>query len=77
MARRLRVVATALVLAITLGIAAPAAADEYESDRAGHPVRMLGYVLHPVGVILDFLVMRPAHWLGHREPFKTLFGHDD
>jgi hypothetical protein len=30
-----------------------------------------------VGVLLDYLVMRPAHWLGHREPFKTLFGHED
>ena len=59
-------------------MSAPAArADTYESDRAGHPVRILAYVLHPVGVVLDYLLLRPAHWLGHRQPFRTLFGHEN
>jgi hypothetical protein len=67
-----------VALGVALAGAAPAArADEYEADRAGHPVRILAYLLHPVGVLLDYLVMRPAHWLGHQEPFKTLFGHED
>lgn len=57
--------------------APPAQADAYERDRAGHPVRVLAYVLHPVGVMLDYLIFRPAHWLGHQPPFQTLFGHDE
>jgi hypothetical protein len=66
------------VVALVLSLAAPAAqADEYESDRAGHPVRILAYMLHPIGVALDYLVFRPAHWLGHHEPFQTIFGHED
>jgi hypothetical protein len=53
------------------------AADEYEPDSAGHPVRILAYALHPVGVVIDYLIMRPAHWLGSFEPLKTIFGHED
>ncbi len=67
-----------VLAAILFAVAAPAAqADEYESDRSGHPYRMLAYLVHPIGVVLDFLVLRPAHWVGHQEPFKTLFGHED
>jgi len=67
-----------LAAAFVLSLGAPEAqADEYESDRAGHPVRILAYVLHPIGVALDYLILRPAHWLGHQEPFQTIFGHED
>jgi hypothetical protein len=40
-------------------------------------VRIAAYVLHPIGVMLDFLIVRPAHWVVEREPFRTLFGHED
>jgi hypothetical protein len=46
----------------------------YEPERAGHPLRVVAYVLHPVGVILDYLIFRPAWWLGSHEPLRTLFG---
>ena len=52
-------------------------ADEYDEDSAGHPLRIVAYVLHPVGVAIDYLVLRPAHWLVSHEPMKTLFGHED
>jgi hypothetical protein len=69
--------AAAAALAI-LGGATPAAADEYEDTYSGHPLRVLGYVMHPVGVILDYLIFRPAHWLvSQGSPLKTLFGHKD
>lgn len=51
-------------------------ADEYDPQRAGHPVRILAYVVHPVGVILDLLVFRPAHWLGSRPGLDEFFGHE-
>ncbi len=53
-----------------------AVADEYEKEHAGHPLRIVGYVVHPIGVILDYVLFRPAHWIVSHEPFKTLFGHD-
>jgi hypothetical protein len=69
-----RLVAAALVAAGLL-VALPAAADEYNPRRAGHPLRIIAYGLHPFGVAIDYLVMRPAHWLGHLEPVRTIFGH--
>jgi len=58
-----------------LGLAAPAGADDYDPQYAGHPLRILAYVVHPVGVAIDYLILRPAHWVGTREPFRTIFGH--
>jgi hypothetical protein len=66
-----------LALCVTLvALASPALADEYEPQRAGHPLRIAAYVLHPVGVMLDLLIFRPAHWIGSHEPLATLFGHE-
>jgi hypothetical protein len=49
----------------------------YEPLRAGHPLRIIAYVLHPVGVILDYAIFRPAYWLGSHEPIRTLVGQTD
>jgi hypothetical protein len=68
-------VAAAIVMAALLAGAQPAAADDYDPLRAGHPLRLIAYALHPVGVVLDYVLFRPAHWLVHKEPAKTLFGH--
>jgi hypothetical protein len=65
-----------LLLAVAAG-APRAAANPHDPDHSAHPARIAAYALHPVGVILDFLIVRPAHWLVEREPFRTLFGHDD
>ena len=62
--------------AAALGVGTPASAGEYDPEYAGHPVRIVAYVLYPFGVLIDYLVLRPAHWLGSREPFSTIFGHD-
>lgn len=70
------VIALALLVSTLALSAAPAAADEYDPQRAGHPVRIIAYALHPVGVMLDLLLFRPAHWLGSHEPLATLFGHE-
>jgi hypothetical protein len=51
--------------------------DEYDSKEAGHPLRIVAYALHPVGVVIDRLIFRPAWWLGSHEPFHTLFGRTD
>jgi hypothetical protein len=60
-----------------LVVSGSARADEHDPKRSGHPLRIVAYALHPVGVIVDTLVFRPAHWLVHREPLRTLFGHTD
>lgn len=60
-----------------LAVASPVAAEEYDETYSGHPLRVVAYVLHPVGVILDTLIFRPFHWVGSHEPFKTLSGQKD
>jgi hypothetical protein len=68
----------AWLCALAVGLmAATAAADEHRSDRAGHPLKVIGTILHPVGVALDWMIFRPAHWLQEREPVKTLTGHEE
>ena len=57
-------------------LAAPASADPYDPQRAGHPLRIVAYALHPVGVMLDVLLMRPAHWVVTRDSMARLFGHE-
>lgn len=74
--KRRGAIATALVALLLIG-ATPVAADEYESDRSGHPLRILAYVVYPVGFILDTLIFRPFHWLGSHQPFKAVHGHED
>lgn len=82
MARRPRkllgVLAISLAVSLPLGgLAGTASADEHDPQESGHPLRVIAYVLHPLGVIVDTLVFRPAHWVVHHEPFQTLFGHED
>jgi hypothetical protein len=71
--RTLVVLSLAASLAL---VAAPAAADEYDARRAGHPLRLVAYVLHPFGVALDYLLFRPAHWVGSLPVVRTVFGHE-
>jgi len=78
MPRRFRpLLASALLALGLLGAASPAGADDYDPKYAGHPLRVLAYVVHPLGVALDYLLFRPVHWVGNHEPFKTIFGHTD
>ena len=68
----------ALVIAASLlFLSSTASADEYDAESAGHPLRIAAYILHPVGWALDFLIMRPAHWIVSQEPLDQIFGHED
>ena len=64
-------------LVALLASSGAARADEYDPQRAGHPLRIVAYVLHPVGFMIDYLIMRPAHWVGSHEPYRSMFGHTD
>jgi len=75
---RLRRSAASAVLVLTL-LATPlaAVAHDYDAEESGHPVRIAAYVLHPIGVALDYGIVRPFHWLVSREPWRTIFGHTE
>jgi hypothetical protein len=63
------------ILVTALAAATPAQADSYDPKRAGHPLRILAYIVHPFGVALDYLIFRPAHWVVSHEPLDDIFGH--
>ena len=68
----------AAVLLVTCLVASPSLAESrYKPSDAGHPVRIAAYVLHPVGVAYDYLILRPAWWVGSYQPFRTIFGRTD
>jgi hypothetical protein len=66
----------AAALAVLPLCAVAARADEYDPQRAGHPLRVLAYAAHPVGVVLDLLIFRPAHWIGSLPGLDEFFGHE-
>lgn len=50
-------------------------ADEYD-DSQSHPLRITAYVVHPVGLALEWLVARPIHLLVSAAPAtEYVFGH--
>lgn len=71
-----RLVATLVFALAVLAMATPVSADEYDPQYAGHPVRLIAYGVHPLGVMLDLLIFRPAHWIGSYEPIALFFGHE-
>jgi hypothetical protein len=44
--------------------------DEHEANPSGygHPFRALGFALHPIGVALDYALVRPFYLLGGLAP---------
>ncbi len=50
---------------------------KHEPREAGHPLRIVAYLVHPIGVVVDTLLFRPAHWIVSHEPMRTIFGHED
>ena len=53
----------ALVAVAMLFMASPKASDAHTYDRDDdiHPLRLVAYVLHPIGWALDRYIMRPIH----------------
>jgi hypothetical protein len=59
-------------------MAAPttASAHEYDRDDSDHPLRYVAYALHPVGIALEYVVLRPIHWFVSKDPADKVFGHE-
>lgn len=61
--------------------AMPAAAlpDTYNPNPAGygHPLRVIGFILHPVGVVADFVFVRPLYLLSGTFPAAYGYREED
>ena len=64
-----------LVLALTvLAGSARAAVDEYD-DMQSYPLRVVAYLIYPVGYTAEWLIFRPFHYLVSRPQLEPVFGH--
>ncbi len=72
----LRALFGAIIFALTLtSQSAHAAWDEYD-DSQSNPLRIAAYLLHPIGWLTEWTVMRPFHFLvSATEPQEVFFGH--
>jgi hypothetical protein len=61
---------------LALSAPARALASEYDRDEAGNPVRMVGTLAYPAGLVYEYLWLKPVHWLGRHTPFRQVFGQD-
>ena len=69
---RKTVIAFALVAAVS-GVAR--AHDAYD-DSQSNPLRLVAYLLHPVGWTAEWLVARPIHFLVSQPQLEPIFGHE-
>lgn len=70
-----RFCAIVLVGAFLMLAAGPVLAHDYDSDDSDHWLRYAAYVVHPVGMALEFGITRPIHWLVSRPNLCAVFGH--
>ena len=65
-----------LVCAFLAIAGAQALAHDYDSDDSDYPLRYAAYVVHPVGIAVEYAVLRPIHWVVSRPHLRVIFGHD-
>lgn len=51
-----------------------ASADEYD-DSQSHPLRVVAYIAHPLGVLVEWVAARPFHSLVSAPGLEKVFGH--
>ncbi len=66
----------ALALVVTV-IAAPISARAHDAydDSESNPLRLAAYGLYPVGVMLEWIIMRPLHFVVSNPQLERLSGH--
>ena len=47
--------------------------DEYD-DSESHPLRVAAYLVHPIGVALEWAIFRPFHYLVSLPGADVVFG---
>jgi len=70
-----RKLGVALAAAAVIVCAIPAFAHRYDRQNDGHPLQIVGWVVHPVGVALEYAIVRPMHRLVSSDDADIWFGH--
>jgi hypothetical protein len=73
---RKRTLGFLLVCVFVLVAATPSWAHDYDRNDSDYWLRYAAYVVHPVGIALEYGVARPIHWVVSRPHLCIIFGHD-
>jgi len=63
-----------LVAGLSLQSGVARAHDAYD-DSQSHPLQLVAYAVNPVGWSLEWLVMRPIHFVVSQPSLEKIFGH--
>lgn len=64
-----------LMIALLLALGSTAMAHRYQRSEDGNPLRLIGYIMHPIGVALEFAIFRPMHELASQPNWDIWLGH--
>jgi hypothetical protein len=70
-----RFLVTLVVAAGLFAVPATGRAHDAYDDSQSHPLRLLAYGLNPVGYAIEWLVMRPVHFVVSQPSTERIFGH--
>ena len=73
MKRVLAVVMLSVTLALSAGPVG-AVPDDYD-DTESHPLRIIAYLVYPIGFAAEWLIFRPFHYFVSRPETEPVFGH--
>ena len=59
---------------LALPLSAPA--HEYDRNDSDYPLRYIAYVAYPLGIAVEYGVLRPIHWVVSRANLSIIFGHE-
>lgn len=66
----------AVVVAVgVMAIPATGRAHDAYDDTQSHPLRLAAYAIHPIGFAIEWLVMRPIHFVVSQPSTERVFGH--
>jgi len=65
-----------LVVAVgLLGVPATGRTQDSYDDSESNPLRLAAYALNPAGYAIEWMVMRPIHFLVSQPQLERVFGH--
>ncbi len=65
----------ALVVVGLVAIPATGRAHDAYDDSQSHPLRLVAYAMNPIGYALEWMVMRPIHFVVSQPSTERVFGH--
>lgn len=69
-----RLLLAVLLCALTV-LSVPTQADRYRRGASDNPFRLVSYVVYPVGLLAEYVVFRPVHWVVSQPTLDVVFGH--